>query len=194
MFFSTIVLIKNKTSHTLKKALLSPPPPPFEMFWKFICFCDAVCDHNNLRDGWRYQNRWIFGKVPNGFDPHPLPLRMAPFSGNHVHVFHTIWPSYLNICNHMWCRQFLKALYPILKNCNIIFQKWWGAVKGSLDFFLNIYPFWYPDPSLCQFESSNSTKKYLLFHKWYWLQFSFHTDHKIVVSCFPKDLHPTASF
>ena len=28
-------------------------------------------------------------------DPHPPPLRMVPISGNHVHAFHTIWPSYL---------------------------------------------------------------------------------------------------
>ena len=28
-------------------------------------------------------------------DPHPPPLRMVPFSGNPVHVFHTIWPSCL---------------------------------------------------------------------------------------------------
>ena len=25
-----------------------------------------------IRDGWRYQNRWIFGKVPNGLWPPPL--------------------------------------------------------------------------------------------------------------------------
>ena len=28
-------------------------------------------------------------------DPHTLPLRMVPITGNHVHAFHTIWPSYL---------------------------------------------------------------------------------------------------
>ena len=39
----------------------------------------------------------IFWKVPNGLSP-PLPLRMAPFSGNHLHVLHTIWPSYLLAC------------------------------------------------------------------------------------------------
>ena len=53
------------------------------------------------------------GKFQTAFDPHRLPFRMVPFSGNHVHIFHTIWPSYLHICNHTWCRQFLKALYPI---------------------------------------------------------------------------------
>ena len=27
-------------------------------------------------------------------DPHPPPLRMVPISGNHVHSFFIIWPSY----------------------------------------------------------------------------------------------------
>ena len=36
MFFSTIVLRKIKTRHTLKKALLNPPP--LEFFHKFIRF------------------------------------------------------------------------------------------------------------------------------------------------------------
>ena len=46
-----------------------------------------------FRRGSRYQIGWIFGKVPNG--SWPPPLRMVPISGNHVRVYHTIWPSYL---------------------------------------------------------------------------------------------------
>ena len=65
----------------------------------FLLLACSSC-HNSLKDGWRYQSRWITRKVPNvllfkGFDPHPPPLRMVLFSWNHVHVFHTIWPSYL---------------------------------------------------------------------------------------------------
>ena len=63
-----------------------------------------------------------------------------------------------------------------------------GAVKGSLEFFLKIYPFWYPDPSLCQFQKQQLHKKwkYLLFHKWYWLQFSFHYISQNSGELFPK--------
>ena len=49
--------------------------------------------HTSLRERSGNQNGWIFGKVPNG--SWPPPLRMVPISENHVHVFHTIWPSYL---------------------------------------------------------------------------------------------------
>ena len=58
-------------------------------------FEEGSSSHTSLRDGSGYQNGWIFGKVPNGRWPPPPPLRMVPISGNHVHAFHTIWPSYL---------------------------------------------------------------------------------------------------
>ena len=38
-------------------------------------------------------NFWKGSKRP--LTPTALPLRMVPISGNHVHAFHTIWPSYL---------------------------------------------------------------------------------------------------
>ena len=34
-------------------------------------------------------------RIQTEVDPQPPPLRMVPSSGNHVHAFHTIWPSYL---------------------------------------------------------------------------------------------------
>ena len=34
-------------------------------------------------------------------DPHHPPRRMVPISGNHMHAFHTIWPSYLLVYKNM---------------------------------------------------------------------------------------------
>ena len=56
-------------------------------------FEEGSSSHTSLRDGSGYQIGWIFGKVPNG--SWPPPLRMVPISGNLVHAYHTIWPSYL---------------------------------------------------------------------------------------------------
>ena len=55
-------------------------------------------------------------------------------SGPHTYIYATICGAI-----NFWrlCIQFKKLLHN--------FPKWWGAVKGSLDFFLKIYPFWYPD-------------------------------------------------
>ena len=105
----------------------------------------------------------------------------------YAQAIHTIWPS---------TPPCIYSIISTVKKLQHNFPKWWGAVKGSLDFFLKIYPFWYPDPSLCQFESSNSTKNENIFCSTNDTDYNslFITYHKIVVSCFPKDLHPTASF
>ena len=58
-------------------------------------FEEGYLSHNSLRDGSRYQIGWILGKVLNSSWPPPPPFRMVPISENHVHAFHTIWPSYL---------------------------------------------------------------------------------------------------
>ena len=78
----------------------------------------------SLRDGSRYQVRWIFGKVSNGSWPQPPPLKMVPISGNHVHAFHTIWPSYL-----------LFYSYPIfLRIANSLWYWWWFFVMSLMVF------------------------------------------------------------
>ena len=45
-------------------------------------------------------------------DPHPSLLRMVPFFRNHVHVFHTIWPSYLRIYATIFIRINLQHNFP----------------------------------------------------------------------------------
>ena len=96
-FFNNCIEKKIKTKHTLKKALVVIP-----VF------------------GTGYQNWWIFGKVPNG--RWPPPLRMVPISGNHVHAFHTIWPSYL-----------LCYSYPIfLRIANSLWYWWWFFVMSLM--------------------------------------------------------------
>ena len=43
-------------------------------------------------------------------------VRLVPFSGNHVHVFHTILPSYLHTCNLWWlCSLYKKMQYSFPK-------------------------------------------------------------------------------
>ena len=70
----SIVLRKIKTRHTLKKALVVIPVYGTGQGTKTDEFSE------------RFQM---------AVDPHTLPLRMVPITGNHVHAFHTIWPLYL---------------------------------------------------------------------------------------------------
>ena len=51
------------------------------------------------------------GKFQTAFDPYPLPLRMVPFTGNHVHIFHTL------LCQF----HAVKALFKVPILCNINF-------------------------------------------------------------------------
>ena len=79
-------------------------------------FEEGFSSHTSLRDGSGYQYGWIFGKVLNGRWPALTALRMVPFSGNHVHVFHTILPSYLHTCNLWWlCSLYKKMQYSFPK-------------------------------------------------------------------------------
>ena len=48
--------------------------------------------------------------------PQPPPLRMVPFSENHVYAFHTIWPSYL-----------LASTISIIKKI----AKWFSEMRGG---------------------------------------------------------------
>ena len=74
----------------------------------------------------------IFGKVPNGlWPPPPCPLeRSLPpeimcmyfvLSGTH---------TYLHVCIHIRCRQFLKALYPLQHNFPKM--RWEGGGSNAL--------------------------------------------------------------
>ena len=64
-------------------------------------FEEGSRSHTSLRDGSRLPNRMNFRKgSKRQLTPAPH-LRMVPISGYHVHAFHTIWPSYLHICNHI---------------------------------------------------------------------------------------------
>ena len=97
--------IKNMQSWVDLCLPLSIPHPPFmieEEDW----------DRKVLREGWRYQIRWIFGKVPNGSWPPPPLLRMVPISGNHVQCtlcMHFILFSHhisSHTCNHICHKKF----------------------------------------------------------------------------------------
>ena len=89
-------------------------------------FEEGSSSHTSLRDRPGYQNGWMSGKVPNGsWLPPPAPQN-GPY----------LWKS----CA---CISYYLALIPpciyatifIIKNCNIIFQKWGWGVKGRLEFF-----------------------------------------------------------
>ena len=61
---------------------------PLSNYWIWIlvyCFLylDGIEEAPTLRDGWRYQNGWIFEKVPNGFWP------PSSFLENHVAMLQT---------------------------------------------------------------------------------------------------------
>ena len=70
-------------------------------------------------------------------DPHPPPLRMVPFSGNPVHVFHTIWPSYLLA----YKQPFMVPLCTIIKNLQHNFPKMSGGSKAVWIFFRKFIQF-----------------------------------------------------
>ena len=57
------------------------------------------------------------------------PLRMVPISGNHVHAFHTIWPSYL------------LATISIIKNLQYNFPNMRGGQRPS-GIFPKIHLIW----------------------------------------------------
>ena len=129
MSFLNIVLRKIKTRHTFKS----------------LPYLHRRCSssHRSQRDEWRYQNRWIFGKFPNGL----WPLRMVPFPGNHIHVFHAIWPSYILACTQPY--MVLPRLWIHFKKFQHNFPKMRGrGVRNSLEFFPKIHLFWYHYPSL----------------------------------------------
>ena len=73
-----------------------------------------------LRDGWWYQNGWIFRKVPRG--------GRGSFS-----------------IKNSYCRfwTFIQVFFGE-KKCNMIFRKWWGGSQRPLGIFPKIHPFWYP--------------------------------------------------
>ena len=84
---------------------------------------------NSIRDGWGYQNGWIFGEVPNGSWPPPPTSQNGPY----------LWKS----CA---CISYYLALVPpsIYSTISIIYKILWfynflkmtgGAVKGRLEFF-----------------------------------------------------------
>ena len=78
----------------------------------FICVCGIPFQNMSIRwgavdvrDGWRYQIGWIFGKVPKGYNADFLPLYMALGSGFSG------------------------------KNCNMIFQKLGGEGQSLFGIF-----------------------------------------------------------
>ena len=76
----------------------------------------------HLRDGWRYQNGWIFGNPPKGgviFNP--------------KNIFHI-----LNLY-----RAFKRAFWE--QKCNMIFR---GVGEWGQRPFPKVHPFWYRHPSL----------------------------------------------
>ena len=127
VFNNCIEKSQNKT--LLKKALLNPPPLPLEMFRVTV------------------ENRWFFGKGPNGIWPSPTPQN-GPF----------LWKS----CA---CISYYLALIPICIYATIYsaasFWRLWihykkvgtllseneGGGQRQFDIFLNIHLFCYPDPS-----------------------------------------------
>ena len=69
-----------------------------------------------VRDGWRYQNGWIFGKVPKGG------------GGGHFQSKNLYWRFWAFI------QGFIAGFSE--KNCNLIFRKWGeGGIKGRLEFY-----------------------------------------------------------
>ena len=78
---------------------------------------------------------------------------MVPIVGNHVHAFHTIWPSYL--------LAYMQP-YPLQKIWKTIFRKWGGWVKGCLEFFRKLIRFGSATlPLYITRKNSFSHKKYL---------------------------------
>ena len=104
-------------------------------WYKIVISGFRVCFFNNciektkkifsfLRDGSRYQIRWIFGKVPNGSWPSPHPsewsLSLEIMCIMHLVIIH---PS-------------IHATMSIIKKLQHNFRKWGGGVvKGRLECF-----------------------------------------------------------
>ena len=80
-----------------------------------------------VRDGWRYQNGWIFGKVPKGG------------GGGHFQSKNLYWRFWAFI------QGFIAGFSE--KNCNLIFRKW-GEDQRPFGILPKIHPFWYRHPSL----------------------------------------------
>ena len=106
-----------------------------------------------LREEWRYQIGWIFRKVP-GEGVIFNPKIFGNFSQGFLITeliqksnFRAQGMSFFNNCivlqlyyAYIWkscaCISYYPAIiYPVIKNCNILFQKWEGGVEGCLDFF-----------------------------------------------------------
>ena len=82
-----------------------------------------------VRDGWPYQNGWIFGKIPNGLWPPPPPL----ISGKSYCVF---FPEFMT-----------EEPFIMAKICNINF--WIGNdPPPPFGTFPKKHPFWYFQSSL----------------------------------------------
>ena len=62
---------------------------------------EGSSNYTSLRDATKMDE--FSERFQTAVDPPPLPLKMVPVSGNHVHAFHTIWPWHLfqYICDHI---------------------------------------------------------------------------------------------
>ena len=90
---------------------------------------------NTLRDGWRYQNRWIFGKVPIGqysFSTITIDQRQhasADFleleleNGSSLHNVRRPW-----ILTKLWLHNFDKILSSKFRTS---FSKWFGLARAA---------------------------------------------------------------
>ena len=96
---------------------------PYMSDWVLLHTTETGLQHTNLlvREGWRYQIGWIFGKNSNSLQPPPH--------------FQKIVSQILDL---------YKGIFPgPQKNWNIIFRKWGGGVvEGHLEFFPKIHPIW----------------------------------------------------
>ena len=60
--------------------------------------------HWQLRDGWRYQIEWIFGKISYGLWPLPSPSILENFDT----IF--LWQIWLHICEELWWPDSMKCM------------------------------------------------------------------------------------
>ena len=106
------------------------------MFLRFLRRNNCIEKNQNQI---QIQIGWIFGKVPNGTWP-PL-LRMVPISGNHVHAFHTIWPSYLLAYMHYATISIIKKLqhnFPKMRGRGS--KAIWNFSENSSDLVAGQFP------------------------------------------------------